>query len=277
MMFSRTLAVSSLLAALHLCSAAPGFAQHTEREPLLTYPPIVDHQTEHDQQTLNHLRDRLEELGQPGFAFYWGQWLSADYQEQEQQVIEGTLDRHQQSSPRFDPRHGDYWHASSSSSERVRLVARREAFSASRATELGQAELWRVESAFVGSLNQAQLRLVDPELVTRLQSSSEPDQGDRRRLETAALLDRARFVLEVLGRKDELSETGWLFRVRVTDLADGKRLIDFSTNAAPVRRSLPPIVATERGFERAAPEPISAHDVGTTLATQLMVRLNQFL
>jgi len=208
-----------------------------------------------------------------GFAFYWGEWLSDEIEEQSQEVVEGQRSSSAQRWSGFEASRSDYWEIEAASQGRFRIVEREEVVSISDRSELASGQLWRVESAFVSTLAPHGMRLIDPGLAVRRQSAQQREVRDRRRLETDALIGDATHVLEVLGRRDASRESGWEFRVRVTDIAGGHRLVDFTTAAIPPSDYQPRYVASDRGFEVDEGEPPEPEDFGRELARQLALRL----
>lgn len=266
----------SLLALTVLVSillAQVAFGQATDRG---NFPEPAEQEKESSPGDTDHwerLARALAEIDTIGFAFYWGEWLSTEIEERSQAVVEGRRDASAHVRSGFNPSRSDYWEVEAASEGQFRIVEREEVVSRSELSELAGGQLWRVESAFVSELAPRGVRLIDPGLAVRRQSSRQPEQTDRRRLETGALLVDASHVLEVLGRRDAASESGWEFRVRVTDLDAGHRLVDFTTNAVPPEESKREYVATEGGFRLRDPDDHGPEDFGRELARQLAVQL----
>ena len=262
-----------LIVLLGLVLAQAAFGQATDRAEFPERPEPTDQSTPRDDAPWEKLTEALSDRESVGFAFYWGEWLSTEIEERSQEVLEGRRQATARAGAGFNPSRSDYWEVAAASEGQFRIVEREEVISRADVSELAGEQLWRVESAFVSALAPRGVRLIDPGLAVRRQSSRQPDQPDRRRLETGALLVDASHVLEVLGRRDAASESGWEFRVRVTDLKAGHRLVDFTTYAVPLLESERRYVATEGGFELDEPVQAGPEDFGRELARQLADRL----
>lgn len=263
----------SLLAFLSVFMVQIAFGQATDRG---SFPEPMEQENEStptDAAPLEELAHALADNDAIGFAFYWGEWLSTEFEERSQSVVEGRHHASAHARSGFNVSRSDYWEVEAASQGRFRIVEREEVISRAELSELYDGQLWRVESAFVSELAPRGVRLIDPGLAVRRESSRQPDQQDRRRLETGALLVDASHVLEVLGRRDARSESGWEFRVRVTNLEAGHRLVDFTTNAVPLLDSRREYVATEGGFRLREPDELGPEDFGRELARQLALQL----
>lgn len=256
----------------HVC------AQATEREPFGAPPAAVESMASDRGAAFARLGSVLRARGEPGVALYWGEWLSREVRERRQQVIEGRVDaRSSQSTDVYATYGGRRATSEANASSTAKVIAREETDRGDTSTALGRAGLWDVESAFVSEINRSGIKLVDASLAARFQGEAAAGEDDLRRLESAALLKQARFALELLGRGDTSSVTGWLFRVRLTEIGNGRRVLDFTTSGAPPAPGLQPFVATHRGFERAS-APLPGPDaIGRQLAFEVAERLAQAL
>ena len=149
----------------------------------------------------------------------------------------------------------------------------------------------QIRSAFVQTIVSAGGQLVDRNLVMRnlaakLKSSGKGANIDAQQLETEALSQAARLLMEVLNTPDPASPTGWATYVSIKRLADGVVLAEGYTG-----EQKPPTlpVATVRfeadprgGFRevRDLPKPppaLASQDLGRMAAEQALNRLSDSL
>ncbi|MCG8504827.1 MAG: hypothetical protein MI755_09495 [Sphingomonadales bacterium] len=144
--------------------------------------------------------------------------------------------------------------------------------------QLAESTDWAIEGAFSDRLIIAGATLVDRNVIMRTLGKGESygPLPDIQSIETSALLDKADLLMEVLVTEDASSLTGLRFRVSVTNIESGRVTVRHVTVAAPLR---PPPQAvwqpTENGYEKIflEPPPISAEEIGHTLAEELLAKL----
>lgn len=272
-MYSKSL----LLACFGLWLSPAALAQATDRSPFPEPPPIEKEDSASPNVAFQRLAEVLEDRGSPRVALYWGEWLSSDIESQSQEVVQLDSRADMDGSGNFDPDRSDYWYLNTSSESQIRLIRRSETILERDLSQLATAQLWRVESAFIDRLASTGLAVVDPNFAIRRHAGRSSDESDRRRLETEVILEDIDYVLEVLGRYDAQTESGWLFRLRLTDVSRDARVIDVTTEALPPDATPVTYVASERGFQLAPADQPTAQQFGEELARQLAERLASIL
>jgi hypothetical protein len=136
----------------------------------------------------------------------------------------------------------------------------------------------QMRSAFIQAIASSGARLVDRNIVMRTTAAKAKGSRDSQQVETDALVQHAKLIMEVLNTPDPASPTGWATFVSIKRLADGVVLTEgYTDGQAPPPPAAPPrYEADPRGGFRevvvAAPTRTPA-DVGRQAAEQTLARL----
>lgn len=224
---------------------------------------------------VRELAEKIRRKGSPRVAIYWGREFGDEVTSQFQQVRETSVDvkASGHSSARLH-RRGASASAEAEASGVRRDVRREERIDENTGSPLQAAEEWDLEAGFAGLLAGAGLHLVDPDVLRRIAARAKGSNlRDLQQLEMEGLSKHADYVLEVIGRRDASSESGWQFRVSLTRLANGQRRFDLSTNATPAISPRERTVASQGGgFERVR-DPVTKQQVTEQLAAQVADRI----
>lgn len=153
-------------------------------------------------------------------------------------------------------------------------VGTRRVDSGRRDTAAPEAVDFDVEQAFTGALSAAGARLIDRTSILRT-TGMERGAGalaNVQDIETRAVLGKAEIVLEVVQMDDPRADDGVRFKVVARDVAGGRILVQFATDARPPVGRMP-LVAGASGFVRATPRAAGPRDIGRQLAIETMAQL----
>ncbi len=160
------------------------------------------------------------------------------------------------------------------SNKREEFVERDGAVDAGAGTTLDTRYDVLLRSAFVATLQQAKLRLLDRALL--MHAAAEADSSTSQ-AEIQGLKRQARWMLEVLPIPDAQAPNGLGFQIRVKEIHTARLLADFYSEGLP--RAQPaaarPFVATSGGFKRMVPSQtgVTPTSQGRALALQLLSQL----
>jgi len=141
---------------------------------------------------------------------------------------------------------------------------------------MAESDDWKVENAFNRAFIGNGARFVDRSVAMRVTAhgrklGATPNLQD---IETGALVGKADLMMEVLQTPDPDSPVGYSFRAQVKDVRSGRILANAVSNGSAIAHGPGPMVATSRGFERAAPAAVTLEDVGEALAAEVMGALS---
>ena len=141
----------------------------------------------------------------------------------------------------------------------------------------------QMRSAFMQAMVRAGVHLVDRNVVMRTRAAAQKGQPhDEQQIETEALAQHAKLLMEVLNTPDPDSPTGWATYVSVKRIADGVLMAEgyIDGKAAPVPPPPKRFVADPNGgFKEAHAEKVvpSMSDAGKRAAEMAMQNLQQAL
>ncbi len=142
---------------------------------------------------------------------------------------------------------------------------------------------FQMRSAFMQTMARAGLRLVDRNVVMRTSAAAQKGNiPDVQQVETEALAEHAKLLMEVLNTPDPESPTGWATYVSVKRMADGVVLTEAYVDGKAALPPPPPkrFVADSRGgYVEARPDRVvvSMGDSGKRAAEITMQNLQQAL
>ncbi|MDO9258896.1 MAG: hypothetical protein V4639_16180 [Pseudomonadota bacterium] len=139
----------------------------------------------------------------------------------------------------------------------------------------------QMRSAFMQTIASSGVRLVDRNVVMRTTAARQKGGSlDTQQVETDALTQNARLLMEVLNTRDAASPTGWATYVSIKRLADGVVLAEGYMNGRPPEdapRAAPRFEADPRGGFREIVKPVTVGDTGKLVAEQTLARLGEAL
>jgi len=144
---------------------------------------------------------------------------------------------------------------------------------------LAESQDWGVESAFVETFLEAGTHLVDRNAAMQLIAASrkhqdaEPrEQPDAQEIETAALVDKADLLMEVLQTPDPTGPLGFRFRVNMKETRTGRIVASVMWPTEPLQEMPGEWVAGPNGFEKVVRE-TTLRTIGRQLADETMQAL----
>lgn len=140
----------------------------------------------------------------------------------------------------------------------------------------------QMRSAFMQTITSSGVKLVDRNLVMRTTAAKQKGAGlDAQQIETEALTQHAKLLMEVLNTRDASSPTGWATYVSIKRLSDGIVLAEGYMNGKPSAtepKAMPSFEADPRGgFREVAKPAASIGDTGKLVAEQTLARLGDAL
>jgi hypothetical protein len=139
----------------------------------------------------------------------------------------------------------------------------------------------QMRSAFMQTITSSGVRLVDRNVVMRTTAAKQKGAGlDSQQVETEALTQHARLLMEVLNTRDAASPTGWATYVSIKRLADGVVLAEgYMDGRLPedAPKAAPRFEADPRGGFREIVKPVTVGDTGKLVAEQTLARLGEAL
>lgn len=147
-----------------------------------------------------------------------------------------------------------------------------------RKSNLAEPIEWELEGAFVETMTNAGVRLVDRISIMRTQGAAEgaEERANVQAIETRAITGKADIVVEILRADDPRSSAGIAFRIVARDIRDARILASFTTSGRPPTPRMG-LVAGPDGFVRATPPEPGPEDVGRQLAVELARNLGGVL
>ena len=144
---------------------------------------------------------------------------------------------------------------------------------------LAESEDWSVESAFVEAFLEAGTHLIDRNTAMRLIAASRKPQDaeprerpDAQAIETAALVDKADLLMEVLQTPDPTGPLGFKFRVNVKESRTGRIVASVMWPTEPLQEIPGEWVAGPNGFQKVVRE-TTLRTIGRQLADETMQAL----
>lgn len=139
----------------------------------------------------------------------------------------------------------------------------------------------QMRSAFMQTITSSGVRLVDRNVVMRTTAAKQKGGGlDSQQVETEALTQHAKLLMEVLNTRDAASPTGWATYVSIKRLADGVVLAEGYMDGRPPEdapKAAPRFEADPRGGFREIVKPVTVGDTGKLVAEQTLARLGEAL
>lgn len=139
----------------------------------------------------------------------------------------------------------------------------------------------QMRASFMQTLTSAGVRLVDRNLVMRTTAARRKGGDlDAQQIETEALSQHAKLLMEVLNTRDNNSPTGWATYVSIKRLADGVVLAEGYMDGKPPEgtpKPAPRFEADPRGGFREVVQPVKVGDVGRLVGEQTLSRLGDAL
>ena len=141
----------------------------------------------------------------------------------------------------------------------------------------------QLRSAFMQTIAASGVKLVDRNIVMRNTAAKQKGASlDTQQVETEALSQHAKLLMEVLNTRDAASPTGWATYVSIKRLADGIVLAEGYMNGvlpAPTVKAPPKFEADPRGGFREVVTftPVSIADTGKRAAEQTLAQLGEAL
>ena len=138
----------------------------------------------------------------------------------------------------------------------------------------------QMRSAFIQTIVASGVKLVDRNVVMRTTAARQKGNLDSQQIETNALSQHAKLLMEVLNTRDTASPTGWATYVSIKRLADGVVLAEGYMNGLPPENAPKPppkFEADPRGGFREVIKTASIGDTGRLVAEQTLARLGDAL
>ena len=148
----------------------------------------------------------------------------------------------------------------------------------SKRPSLSERSDWRVEQAFRSMLIQNGMNFADRSILMRTTAArkSVGNMPNVQEVEAQALMEKANLILEVLQTEDPAAPMGLSFRIDVKDLRSGNVLANIISTGRPMPRAHGGFVATNRGFRRPGPAPVTLETLGQQLAVETMAALADY-
>ena len=139
----------------------------------------------------------------------------------------------------------------------------------------------QMRASFMQTIASAGVKLVDRNVVMRTTAAKQKGASlDTQQIETEALSQHAKLLMEVLNTRDSNSPTGWATYVSIKRLADGVVLAEGYMDGKPPEdapKATPKFEADPRGGFREVRTPVKVGDVGKLVAEQTLARLGDAL
>lgn len=147
-----------------------------------------------------------------------------------------------------------------------------------RKSNLAEPIEWELEGAFVETMTNAGVRLVDRASIMRAQGEADgaQERANVQAIETRAITGKADIVVEILRADDPRSSAGIIFRIVARDIRNARILASFTTSGRPQTPRMGLVAGTD-GFVRATPPAPGPDDVGRQLAVELARNLGSAL
>jgi hypothetical protein len=149
-----------------------------------------------------------------------------------------------------------------------------------RAMPLSERDAAMLEATFMSSIAKAGVNFVDRTMIIRAMAAAEhPTDAEPRLNETRSLINYADLLLQVILVSDYEAPLGSGFRISLTDIGTGEKLMTLYSRAIP-DVAVAPLgrwIGTDHGYVYEAPPPasVSAESVGTALGRDVMLTLTQ--
>lgn len=138
----------------------------------------------------------------------------------------------------------------------------------------------QMRSAFMQTITASGVKLVDRNIVMRKTAARQKGNLDSQQIETDALSQHAKLLMEVLNTRDTASPTGWATYVSIKRLSDGVVLAEGYMNGQlpeNTAKAPPKFEADPRGGFREVIKTPSIGDTGRLVAEQTLARLGDAL
>lgn len=134
---------------------------------------------------------------------------------------------------------------------------------------------WRIEQAFRRMLVDNGMNFGDRSILMRMMAvrNGVGALPNVQEVEAKALSEKANLILEVLQTEDSTAPMGLSFRIDVKDMQSGSILANIISTGRPMPRARGGFVATNRGFQRPGPPPLTLETLGEQLAIETMAAL----
>lgn len=216
--------------------------------------------------------------GRPRVVVFWNRTFSDDLATEYEEVTRFSSDSESSGSERErsyrDSREKDVSSRSSNEGEIRSGVRRNDTAKRSGLSERGD---WQLETAFNNDLVGAGVNLIDRSAIVRLAGRDSTEAlPNQQTIETRALVGHADVLVEILQSEDADAPAGMSFRVTAKQIASGRLLAQFVTNASPPQ-GRPRWVAGPSGFVRETLPPASLNQVAQQLANETLLALSHGL
>jgi len=261
---------------LFCVSATSAAAQYRQDLPAVNTPPPAANPNAGNDFAKAAFASWYAKAGRPPILVFWNRELTDDatteYEGRVTSTAGATASR--QSSAAAG------WGTSSRSSSASASVSSETTVGTRRTTETEYSDMDRafsqaLESGFLGAFLNAGGKMVSREAMMRQVSRKigKDERLDKQWMETEALNQGIKYLIEVLPNRTEASATGMSVTIRVTYLPTSEVRAQFVTTGEPPKGPSR-LVAGERGFERrAAPSTKTDDRIGAQLAYETMGKL----
>ncbi|QIL72081.1 hypothetical protein G7048_17980 [Diaphorobacter sp. HDW4B] len=212
--------------------------------------------------------------GRPTIAVYWNRQLA--------ELMEPT-DIVQTHIETIDTRSGDGKRADEEDTRNITVTSQRLQRTEQRRSKLPEHLDLQLRSAFMQSMTSAGVRLVDRNVVIRTTSAQRKGPASARHgqhVESEALLQHAKLLMEVLHMPDAASPRGWSVHVSIKRMDDGVLLTEgYMDTRPPERASNEPrrFEADPNGGFREVLPSNTISDIGRRIGEQTLARLGEAL